>query len=126
MNMQSMSPNIFVRDLEATIEFYRILGFETTFTVPAEKPFVWAMMTNGSVNFMFQIYDPAGEDFEQISRQPGGSLLFYINVNNIREYYADLKDMVTILKAPETTFYGATEFSIVDCNGYVLAFAQDE
>jgi hypothetical protein len=37
-----------------------------------------------------------------------------------------IKDKVTVLKGLEKTFYGATEFSILDNNGYVLTFADDE
>jgi hypothetical protein len=31
-----------------------------------------------------------------------------------------------IVKGIEKTFYGATEFSIQDINGYILTFAEDE
>jgi uncharacterized glyoxalase superfamily protein PhnB len=33
---------------------------------------------------------------------------------------------VTVVKGLEKQFYGATEFSIKDNNGYVLTFAEDE
>ena len=37
-----------------------------------------------------------------------------------------VKDNVTIYKGLEKTFYGATEFSIIDINNYVLTFAENE
>jgi hypothetical protein len=33
---------------------------------------------------------------------------------------------VNVIKELEKTFYGATEFSIEDNNGYLLTFAEDE
>jgi len=95
-------------------------------TVPEAGPdLVWAMMTNGSVNFMFQTFSSLGDELPQISRNNGGSLLFYINITGILDFFEALKNKVTILKGLEKTFYGATEFSILDNNGFVLTFAED-
>ena len=125
--METLSPNIFVNDMNATIAFYKILGFELTMTVPEEgNDFVWAMMVKGNVTFMFQTFASLGDDLPQISRQNGGSLLLYINLKNIEEFFEAIKNKVEVLKGLEKTFYGATEFSILDNNGYVLTFAQHE
>jgi len=82
--METLSPNIFVNDMSETIAFYKILGFNLVMTVPEEgSEFIWTMMVNGSVTFMFQTFASLGDDLPQISRQNGGSLLLYINVKNI-------------------------------------------
>jgi catechol 2,3-dioxygenase-like lactoylglutathione lyase family enzyme len=52
--MYSLSSNIFVNDINQTIEFYRELGFKLIDTVPEQSDFVWAMMTCSNVTFMFQ------------------------------------------------------------------------
>jgi uncharacterized glyoxalase superfamily protein PhnB len=124
--MDSLSPNIFVNDINQTIEFYKQLGFKLITTVPEQPEYVWAMMTCEKVTFMFQTFDSLGNELPAISRQNGGSLLFYISLKNIREFFESVKDKVTVLKGLETTFYGATEFSIQDNNGYVLTFAEHE
>jgi uncharacterized glyoxalase superfamily protein PhnB len=124
--MNSVAPNIFVNDLKATIEFYKHLGFTVTVTVPEEGDLVWVMMTNGSVVFMFQSFSSLGDELPEIKRSEGGSLLLYIQVNNIRDFFEDVSSKVKILKGLEKTFYGATEFSVLDNNGYVLTFAEDE
>ena len=125
--MESLSPNIFTNNMSETISFYKSIGFQTTMSVPEEGPdFVWVMMKNGDVTFMFQTFESLGEALPQISRSNGGSLLFYINVKGIRKFFEDIKDKVTVLKGLEKTFYGATEFSISDNNNYVLTFAEDE
>jgi uncharacterized glyoxalase superfamily protein PhnB len=125
--MESLSPNIFVKDINATIEFYKLLGFELVMSVPEEGPeFVWAMMVKGSVSFMFQTFESLAVELPDISRSNGGSLLFYIKLHGIRAFFEEIKDQVTVLKELETTFYGSTEFSIRDVNNYVLTFAEDE
>ena len=125
--MESLTPNIFVNDMKATIAFYKGLGFNVTMSVPETgDELVWAMMVNGSITIMFQTFESLAGDLPDISRTDGGSLLFYINLKNIREFFDSIKDKVPVLKGLETTFYGATEFSIKDNNGYVLTFAEHE
>lgn len=123
--MESLSPNIFVNNITQTISFYELLGFKQIMSVPETGPgLVWVMMANGSVTMMFQTFASLADDLPEISRADGGSLLLYINVKDIAAFFEEIKDKVAVLKGLETTFYGATEFSIKDNNGYVLTFAQ--
>ena len=124
--MESLSPNLFVKDINKTIEFYKTLGFDLVMTVPETGDFVWAMMTCGSVSFMFQTFASLGDTLPDVSRKDGGSLLFYIKLKNIRTFFDSVKDTVTVIQGLEKTFYGATEFSIKDNNGFLLTFAEDE
>ncbi|AYL98313.1 VOC family protein [Mucilaginibacter celer] len=125
--MESLSPNIFVSNMNETIKFYELLGFKVVMSVPETgADLVWTMMTKGAVTMMFQTYESLAEDLPEIHRTDGGSLLLYINLKNIRGFFDEIKDKVTVLKGLETTFYGATEFSIKDNNGYVLTFAEHE
>lgn len=84
------------------------------------------MMNCGSVSFMLQTFASLGDELPTVSRQPGGSLLLYIQTSQISDYFNQIKDKVTVVKGLEKTFYGATEFSIEDNNGYLLTFAEDE
>lgn len=125
--MESLSPNIFVTDMGKTIELYTILGFEVAMSVPESGPnLVWAMMIKGNVSMMFQSLESLGEELPEISRSNGASLLLYIKLAGIRVFFEDIKDKVQVLKGLEKTFYGSTEFSILDNNNYVLTFAEDE
>jgi uncharacterized glyoxalase superfamily protein PhnB len=124
--IESLSPNLFVKDITATIEFYKTLGFTVTMTVPETGDFVWVMMTCGSVSFMFQTFASLGDTLPDVSRAGGGSLLLYIKLKNIRTLFGSVKNKVTVIQGLEKTFYGATEFSIKDNNGFILTFAEDE
>jgi uncharacterized glyoxalase superfamily protein PhnB len=126
--MESLSPNLFVKDIRATLDFYKLLGFSLTMSVPGENDddLVWAMVTNGKVTFMFQSFKSIGDTLPQIKRQEGGPLLFYIKVQRIREFFESLRGKTTLVHGLQKTFYGATEFSILDINGFMLTFAEDE
>lgn len=123
--MESISPNIFVRDMQATVAFYQALGFNKVMSVPEEgDDLVWVMMANGNVTMMFQTFDSLAGELPEISRTDGSSLLLYINLKDINGFFEQVKDKVKVLKGLEKTFYGATEFSILDNNNYVLTFAE--
>jgi len=124
--MESLSPNLFVKDINKTIEFYKTLGFNLVMTVPETGDFVWAMMTCGSVSFMFQTFASLGDTLPDVSRKDGGSLLLYIKLKNIRTFFDSVKDKIAVIQRLEKKFYGATEFSIKDNNGFILTFAEDE
>lgn len=124
--MESISPNIFVKDIKETIEYYKHLGFEVGMTVPEEGDPVWVMMSCGNVSFMFQSFESLGSELPEISRQDGGSLLLYIQIKEIRQFHDRISDKVNVIKGLEKTFYGATEFAIQDLNGYILTFAEQE
>lgn len=124
--MNSVSPNIFVKDIYATVDFYKQLGFSVVASVPEQGDLVWVMMTSGNISFMFQTFERLGDELPTISRDNGGSLLLYIQTTEIRKFFDQIKDRVKVLKGLYKTFYGATEFSIEDNNAYVLTFAEDE
>ncbi len=124
--METISPNIYVKDIKATIEFYKILGFNVVTTVPQGDDIIFAMMTCGNVTFMFQTFASIENTLPTVSRTDGGSLLLYIKVKNIRALYEKIKEHVPVLHGLEKAFYGATEFSIRDNNNFMLTFAEDE
>ncbi len=125
--MESLAPNIFTNNIQETIAVYTLLGFKVAMSVPEQgDELVWVMLVNGSVTLMFQTFDSLADELPEIRRTDGGSLLLYINIKNIREFFELVKDKVKVLKGLEKTFYGATEFSILDNNNYVLTFAENE
>ena len=125
--MESLSPNIFVNDMNATVAFYKLLGFEIIMSVPETgSSLVWVMMGNGKVTIMFQTFESLANELPEINRTNGGSLLLYVNVADIKGLFERIQEKVTVLKGLDKTFYGATEFSILDNNNYVLTFAQHQ
>jgi len=125
--MESLAPNIFTNNIQETIAVYTHLGFKVAMSVPEQgDELVWVMMVNGSVTLMFQTFESLADELPEINRNNGASLLLYINIKDVRGFYESVKDKVKVLKGLEKTFYGATEFSILDNNNYVLTFAENE
>ncbi len=124
--MDSLCPNLFVKDIRASVAFYEKLGFTIVATNPATGEYVWAMLSNGHVTIMLQTFASLGDEMPAISRTGGGSLLLYIGIRGIRAFFENLQPPVTILQNLQVTFYGATEFSIADPDGFVLTFAEHE
>jgi uncharacterized glyoxalase superfamily protein PhnB len=126
ITLENISPNIYVRNIGQTVEFYKLLGFEIVTTVPDKGDPIFVLMRCGAVTFMFQTFQSIGNSLPLVSRNDGGSLLLYIKVMNIKALYEKIKDKVTVLNGIEKTFYGATEFSVKDNNNYMLTFAEYE
>ncbi|RYX82633.1 hypothetical protein EON73_04210, partial [bacterium] len=45
--METVSPNLYVKDLQETISFYKILGFQVITEVPDDGNPIFALMMNG-------------------------------------------------------------------------------
>jgi len=133
---KKLTTNMMVEDVSRTVDFYsEVLGFEFVMGVPENSQEVvttrqkgqalgFAIMKCGNIEMMFQAKWSLTEEIPELSGMDiGGSLTFYIEVQDIKGLYAKLKDKVTIVKDMRTTFYGKQEFYIRDCNGYILTFA---
>ena len=135
---KKLTTNMMVDDVSRTLDFYGdVLGFEFVMGVPENSQEIvttrqkdqalgFAIMKWGNIEMMFQAKRSLMEEIPEFSGMDiGGSLTFYIEVEDIKELYAKLKDKVEIIKDMQTKFYGKQEFYIRDCNGYILGFAGD-
>ena len=133
---KKLTTNMMVEDVSRTVDFYSdVLGFEFVMGVPENSQEVvttrqkgqalgFAITKCGNIEMMFQERRSLTKEVPEFSNMGiGGSLTFYIEVEDIKVLYAKLKDKVTIVKYMRTTFYGKQEFYIRDCNGYILTFA---
>ncbi len=133
---KKLTTNMMVENVNSTVDFYSdVFGFEFIMGVPEDSQEIvttmqkgqalgFAIMKCGDIEMMFQAKKTLTEEIPEFSGMKiGGSLTFYIDVEDLRGLYAELKDKVTIIKDMQTTFYGKQEFYIRDCNGYILTFA---
>ena len=129
MTLNSLTPNLMVNDVEQTIEYYTdILGFTVLMTVPETGKLDWAMVKRNDVVIMFQTKKSLSSELPRLAgEKPGGGLTFYIRVDRITELHEELfNNEVEIISELESTFYNTIEFSVVDLNGYVLTFSEEE
>jgi uncharacterized glyoxalase superfamily protein PhnB len=90
------------------------------------KTYIYAMMGRDEVDFQFQRTDSIGEDIPPFKEvEQGASVSFYMGIEGIDQFYQDMRSKVDIVVDLKTTWYGMKEFYIRDCNGYILAFAED-
>ncbi len=134
---KKLTTNMMVEDVSRTVDFYsEVLGFEFVMGVPENSQEIvttrqkgqalgFVIMKCGNIEMMFQAKQSLAEEVPEFDgMEIGGSLTFYIEVQDVKGLYAKLKDKITIVKDMQKTFYGMQEFYIRDCNGYILTSAE--
>lgn len=121
-----ITPEIVVEEVNKTLVFYEeILGFKRVMTVPEEGIYDWALIEKNNHEIMFQTKSSLAKDIPSINKSPiGNSMMLYIEVKNVDEFYKEIRKKVEVLKELHDTFYGSREFIIKDCNGYILIFSE--
>ena len=137
MTITRAAPVLMVDDVARAVAFYRdVLGFgflagvaeagrETVVDWPPPGPLVFAMIESGQARLMFETRSSMAADLPRFAEgKCGGSLILYLECDDLDALYERLSEHAPFLKAPHVTFYGTRECSIEDPNGYVLTFAQ--
>lgn len=125
MKILQIIPELLVEDMQKTLRFYQeILGFKPEIVYPQANP-VFVQIRRDNIRIM--LYDRS--DFEnEIPKlkkvKMGGSVLLYIEAEKIETFYQEIKDRVNIIQPIHKTDYGSLEFTIEDCNGYLIAFSE--
>jgi uncharacterized glyoxalase superfamily protein PhnB len=133
---EKITANIMVGSVNQTLDFYEaVLGFELAMAVPQgsqqivttrsdDTPLGFAVIKRDNVELMIQSQKSLSQELPAFANLPiGGTITFYIQVDDVQELYRRIKDKIAVLMDLHTTFYGTREFCIRDCNGYVLTFA---
>ena len=128
-----------VPDLEATVVWYRAIGFELLGSHVDEGRMDWASVSLGHARIMFV---PSKDPRREPWRDPTRRLSLWIDTDRLDDLYAHLKrrqlERARVALGGETTdapevrftvdlytaFYGQREFGILDPNGVELMFAQ--
>jgi catechol 2,3-dioxygenase-like lactoylglutathione lyase family enzyme len=121
ISFYDLHPVLPVEDILETVKWYKdVLGFRGE---PWQKtpPYHFAMLYRDQVEAFFT----AARGFEMKDSAPAGWSVYYRMVGQeIDRLYNHLKDKATVLRAPDQTFSGYTEFEITDNNGHVLCFSE--
>jgi uncharacterized glyoxalase superfamily protein PhnB len=127
MKFQKLTPNLVVRDVAASMEFYRsVLGFQPAITVPEQPPYVFGSVTSGGVEIFFNDQKAVAEEYPALGAKPiGGSLTLFIEVQGIEEVLAAVKKSGANITMPlKQQFYGMREFAFEDPEGWVITIAE--
>jgi PhnB protein len=124
-DVQSISPVLTVRDVDASIAFYHeVLGFPESNAVrmPDGKA-VHGMARRGSVMVQFSPEGPA--DASANTRGTGVVLYIRVGDEDIDRYWETVIGAgAKVLEPIDTKFWGDRTFIVADPDGYHLMFAQ--
>ena len=123
-------PELTVKDLEASLRFYRAAGFSVRFRRDA-PPFAYLEL--GQAQIMLEEEHAGGWNVEPLDRPLGRGVNFQIEVADAQktcaalmgigiEPFRDLKD--TWYAVSETVEEGQREFLVQDPDGFLLRFSQ--
>ncbi len=125
MKIESLTPNVVVRDVQKSLDFYiSVLGFKLDLHVPEQPPYIFASVTAGSAVIFLNDQKTVGE----LPLQPGKAgmtLSLYMKVQAIDDWFSKVEASGAKIVMPMTTqFYGMKEFAFEDPDGWVLMFAE--
>ena len=123
---KKLTPNLLVENVERSLAFYTdVLGFSSGMTVPDVSPFVFAQVTNGTVEIFLNDAKGAVQEYPMLGGRPlGATATMFVEVEQIETLWADLQGKVTVVVPFFTQWYGMKEFAIADPDGYLITFAE--
>ncbi len=126
MQIKKLTPNLVVRNVEASLKFYRdILGLEQSMTVPDQSPFVFAAVSNGPVEIFFNDQKTVAAELPDLAASIGASLTLYMEVDDLASILDRVQKVGAKITMPVVTqFYGMKEFAFEDGDGYTITIAQ--
>ena len=114
----SIMPVLRVADLERAVDWYtRVLGFEIAWRSPNDGGGENCMLASGAISLMLSTGSHLGDT-------PAFAGTLYFDTEGVRDLYAKVKDVATIVWPLAAMEYGTVEFGIRDLDGYTLAFAE--
>ena len=122
----SVTPNLLVRDIDASTAFYRdLFGFTVKQTVPEAAPFVFVWLERDGVPVFLN--DPAAvaKDVPGVAGRPaGGTCTLFFVITGVDDLHAQVASRVRIVMPLKTQFYGMREFAVEDPDGHLITFAE--
>ena len=126
MQIRKLTPNLVVRNVEASLRFYsEILGLEKAMTVPDESPYIFAAVSNGAVEIFFNDQKSVAAEYPKLAASIGASLTLYMEVDSLQSVFDRVQKAGAKVSMPITDqFYGMKEFAFEDVDGYTITIAQ--
>jgi|ERR1700677_1165707 uncharacterized glyoxalase superfamily protein PhnB len=121
MELKKLTPNLVVRNVEASLNFYRtVLGLQPGFTVPDAPPYVFGSVTSNGVEIFFNDQKAVAEDYPALGAKPiGGSITLFIEVEGIEDILKKVQQHGAKITMPmKDQFYGMREFAFEDPEGW--------
>ena len=131
MKFNKIIPELSVSNLDKSLNFYKVIGFEIEYERLENK---FAFISLGEIQFMLQEISKDDKwDVGVLSYPFGNGINFQLEVENVDNIYKNLKDNnYKITFEMEENWYrqnskllGNKEFLVQDPDGYLLRFSED-
>ena len=117
--VRELIPLIWVKDIEATVSFYRDrLGFQMAASWEEDGKLNWCRMERDGAALMFQ---KPHHGHINLDARPRGVILYFI-CDDAEAMYTDLMARGLTPKPPTTVSYGMRQVTVFDPNGYEVCF----
>ena len=122
MEMKSVTPVLYVEDIEPALDFWKRLGFEVTAEVPEGERLGFVILRSGPVEVMYQTRTSVENDVPSMVGTPMGGSLLFIQVGDLDAVMPALEG-AEVISPRRMTFYGADEITVREPAGNVVTFA---
>jgi catechol 2,3-dioxygenase-like lactoylglutathione lyase family enzyme len=121
MSLIKLTPELVVSDVDKSVDFYvNVLGFQK---VEGDSHF--AKLRAGISEIMLFLKSDFDQMLSSLNRpENSGWSLLVIEIENIQDFYKNIKDKVKLHRPLQSTDYGTQEFTISDPDGYLIQFTQ--
>jgi uncharacterized glyoxalase superfamily protein PhnB len=93
-------------------------------SIPDSGKLDFAILKYGEIELMVQSYDGIKSELPDIiPNELSPSFLLYFEVSDLHAIYERTRS-AKIIKDIHQTFYGTTEYSVMDPDGYIIGIAQ--
>jgi len=127
MDLEKLIPNLMVKDVEVTLNYYHgVLRFETIETWEDSDGEIRSVrMKKGDVEIIFQSQISLKKEIPELRNEhTSGGLVFIIMVSDVQEYYDHWYETLDVIVPMKETPQGMMQFTIRDINGFFLTFAE--
>ncbi len=130
MKFTGSTPNLFTTHVDRSVAFYRdVLGFTVVTTVPDQAPFVFVLLQRDDVHLYVNDRAATAKDGPEppamtavVVGRSGVSL--FIHVQGIDDLWESVRAKAPVVMPLVTQWYGMTEFTVADPDGYIVTFAE--
>lgn len=119
VDFKKVVPVLKVADLQRAVDFYTgVLGFTLCWRAPNDGGGDNCMLQAGATDLLLSTGSHLGD-------KPQFTGTLYFHMTGVRQFFEAIKNKVEIVWPLEKMEYGQVEFGIKDCDGYMLAFAEE-
>jgi lactoylglutathione lyase len=130
MKFTGSTPNLFTNDLDRSVAFYRdVLGFTLVTTVPDAPPFVFALLQRDDVTVYVNDMASASREMPDMPGMASvvvgrSGVTLFVHMQEIAAFWDTVRSRAPVVMPLKHQWYGMTEFSVADPDGYVVTFAE--